>query len=222
MAITILNRTHVGISVHWHGIELTSVYDGVPGWSGNDARLAPMIAPGDSFTVRLTPDRSGTFIYHTHADEAAQLASGLYGPLVVLGPGERWDPERDRIFLMGWGGPGAAAPPFMNGSAEPPPVRLRVGENYRLRFINIMPSNNQRVRLLADTATATTWRIFAKDGAQVSAAQAVETRADLIMGAGETYDFTFERAQAAQYTLEISTGIRGRRPVVMRVPVVVE
>jgi len=31
VAITLVNRTHVGISVHWHGIELTSVYDGVPG-----------------------------------------------------------------------------------------------------------------------------------------------------------------------------------------------
>lgn len=223
VAITVINRTHVGVSIHWHGIELTSIYDGVPGWSGNDARMAPMVAPGDSFTVRLTPDRAGTFIYHTHADESEQLASGLYGPLVVLGPGEEWDAERDRIFLMGWGGPGANAPPFLNGSAAPQPVRLRVGENYRLRFINITPSNNQRVRLLADSTTATTWRVFAKDGAQVSAAQAVEKAADLALGAGETYDYTFVRAQPVQYTLEVTTsmGLR-RRPVVMRVPVIVE
>jgi FtsP/CotA-like multicopper oxidase with cupredoxin domain len=222
VAITIVNRTHAGITVHWHGIELTSVYDGVPGWSGNDIRVAPLIAPNDSFTVRLTPDRAGTFIYHTHADEAEQLASGLYGPLVVLGPGERWDPERDRIFLMGWGGPGAAAPPFMNGSATPAPVRLRVGQNYRLRFINITPSNNQRIRLLADSTTATTWRVFAKDGAQVTPAHAVEIGADLSLGAGETYDFTFERAQPGQYTLEVTTFIFRKRPVVMRVPVIVE
>jgi FtsP/CotA-like multicopper oxidase with cupredoxin domain len=110
----------------------------------------------------------------------------------------------------------------MNGSADPPPVRLHVGERYRLRFINITPSNNQRIRLLADSTTATTWRVFAKDGAQVAAAQAVETRSDLSLGAGETYDFTFERAQPAQYTLEVSTAIRGRRPILMRVPVIVE
>jgi FtsP/CotA-like multicopper oxidase with cupredoxin domain len=220
--ITIVNRTRVGMSVHWHGIELTSVNDGVPGWSGDSTHLAPLIAPGDSFTVRLTPDRAGTFIYHTHADEAQQLASGLYGPLVVLAPGENWDAERDRVFLMGWGGPGAAAPPFMNGSASPPPVRLRVGQTYRLRFINITPSNNQRIRLLADSTTATTWRLFAKDGAQVTPAQAVETSADLRLGAGETYDYTFERAQPARYMLEVTTAIFQRRPVVMRVPVVVE
>jgi hypothetical protein len=110
----------------------------------------------------------------------------------------------------------------MNGSATPAPVRLHAGQGYRLRFINITPSNNQRVRLLADSATATTWRIFAKDGAQVRASQAREISADLALGAGETYDFTFERAQPAQYTLEITTSIFRKRPVVMRVPVIVE
>ena len=222
MAITVINRTSVGVSVHWHGIELTSVFDGVPGWSGDVARMAPMIAPGDSFTVRLRPDRAGTFIYHTHADEAEQLASGLYGPLVVLAPGERWDAERDRIFLMGWGGPGPSAPPFLNGSASPPPVQLRVNEEYRLRFINITPSNNQRVRLLSDSTTPTTWRLYAKDGAQVAANQATERSSDLALGAGETYDYTFARSQPGRYTLEITTFIRSRPPSIMRVPVVVE
>lgn len=222
VAITILNRTAVGMSIHWHGIELTSVFDGVPGWSGNDANIAPLIAPGDSFTVHLTPDRAGTFIYHTHADEAEQLASGLYGPLVVLKPGEHWDAEHDRIFLMGWGGPGPTAPPFLNGAAAPPPVRLHVGETYRFRFINITPSNNQRIQLLSDSTTSTTWRVFAKDGAEVSPAQAVDMKADLRLGAGETYDFTFMRAAPATFTLVITTGIFRQPPKVMRIPVVVE
>lgn len=222
VAITVLNRTRVGMSVHWHGIELTSVYDGVPGWSGSDRGVAPLIAPGDSFAVHLTPDRAGTFIYHTHADEAEQLASGLYGPLVVLEPGEQWDSERDRIFLMGWGGPGAAAPPFLNGSANPPPVRLKAGESYRLRFINITPSNNQRIRLLADSTTPTTWRLFAKDGAEVTPAQAQEMNADLRIGAGETYDFTFMRREPARFSLVVTTAIRRKPPREMRIPVVVE
>lgn len=222
VAITVINRSAVGISIHWHGIELTSLFDGVPGWSGTNASVAPLIAPEDSFTVHLTPDRAGTFIYHTHADEAEQLASGLYGPLIVLAPGEEWDAEHDRIFLMGWGGPGATAPPFLNGSASPPPVRLRLGELYRLRFINITPSNNQRVRLLADSVTPTTWRLYAKDGAQVAPAQAMEMPADLQLGAGETYDFSFVRPVPGRYTLVITTRIFRQPPREMRVPVVVE
>ena len=226
VAITVVNRTRVGMSVHWHGIELISLYDGVPGWSGDPRRIAPLIAPGDSFTVNFTPDRAGTFMYHTHADEAEQLASGLYGPLVVLGPGEEWDAEHDRILLMGWGGPGPEAPPFLNGAVSPAPMRLRVGGSYRLRFINITPSNNQRIRMVEGSggpaAHLTTWRRYAKDGALAPPHQAVDVPADQEVGAGETYDFTFQRGSAGRYTIEIATFIRGRPPVVMQVPVTVE
>ncbi|HMA20709.1 MAG TPA: multicopper oxidase domain-containing protein, partial [Gemmatimonadaceae bacterium] len=38
--ITVVNRTHAGTSVHWHGIELESFSDGVPGWSGSAANVA--------------------------------------------------------------------------------------------------------------------------------------------------------------------------------------
>ena len=223
VAITVINRTRVGVTVHWHGIELVSLYDGVPGWSGDRSGVAPLIAAEDSFTVHLTPDRAGTFIYHTHADEAEQLASGLYGPLIVLAPGETWDPERDRIFLAGWGGPGRTAPPWLNGTATPDTVLLRAGEEYRLRFINITPSNNQRVRLLQgrEGAAVTSWRRYAKDGARLPEAQARVVPASQPIGAGETYDFTFRAELPAVYTLEIITDIRGQGPVTMRVPVIV-
>ncbi len=53
-----------------------------------------------------------------------QLSSGLHGPLIVLEPGQTYDPETDRIFLLGWGGPGREAPPILNGNPEPGPVTL--------------------------------------------------------------------------------------------------
>ncbi|MGI8498113.1 MAG: multicopper oxidase domain-containing protein, partial [Gemmatimonadaceae bacterium] len=66
--ITVVNHLKHPTAVHWHGIELESFYDGVAGWSGAGSRVAPMIAPRDSFIVRFTPPRAGTFIYHTHLD----------------------------------------------------------------------------------------------------------------------------------------------------------
>jgi FtsP/CotA-like multicopper oxidase with cupredoxin domain len=104
VSITVLNRTNELVSVHWHGIEVESYYDGVADWSGDEGHTAPRIAPGDSFVVRLMPDRAGTFIYHTHQDEGVQLSSGLYGPFVVLAPGEVRDTITDRIFLIGRSG----------------------------------------------------------------------------------------------------------------------
>lgn len=222
--IRVFNRVPEAITVHWHGIQLDSYYDGVGGWSGEGTRIAPAIAPGDSFVVRMTPDRAGTFIYHTHNEESAQLNRGLYGPLIVLEPGASYDAANDRIFLLGWGGTGRNAPPLLNGNVNPPPIEVRTGTTYRLRFINITPSNNQRIRLLADSATVLTWRRLAKDGADLPSSQAIQAPAEQFLGAGETYDFEITPTVSdagRPITLEVTTFMRpaSRPPVIMRVPV---
>ena len=63
--ITVVNRLTEPTGVHWHGIELESYSDGVVGWSGMGKRVAPLIAPRDSFIALFTPPRAGKFIYHT-------------------------------------------------------------------------------------------------------------------------------------------------------------
>lgn len=128
--IAVINVAKQPTTVHWHGIELESFYDGVGDWSGWGQRVAPSIAPGDSFVVRLTPPRAGTFIHHTHMDEGMQLASGLFGALIVLPPGATAD-TTERLFLIGMAGPNDDAPPSINGSPTPPPVELRAGASTR-------------------------------------------------------------------------------------------
>jgi FtsP/CotA-like multicopper oxidase with cupredoxin domain len=199
--ITVVNRSPVPVTVHWHGIELESYYDGVGGWSGADARVAPMIAPNDSFVVRMTPDRAGTFIYHTHADESGQLGSGLYGPLLITERGQPVDTATNRIFLLGIGGPGDNAPPWVNGSADPAPLTLDRGRTYRFRLINITPNGQEDVVLRADSVVQQ-WRAFAKDGATLPEWQATMRPAKVHMGAGETTDFEFTPSQAGELVLE--------------------
>ena len=219
--VTVVNRTPIAITVHWHGLELDSYYDGIAGWSGAGDRLSPAIAAGDSFVVRYTPDRAGTFIYHTHMEESAQLSSGLYAPLIVLGPGEEYDPDTDHILLLGWGGPGEDAPPFLNGSAAPDPIELRRGETHLLRLINITPSNNQIIRLYRGDELAE-WRLYSKDGAKVADHQAVMRPADQYFGAGETYDFELEAPGVEDLRLEVTTMMgSGRPPVIMNVAVLI-
>lgn len=103
--IAVVNHLRAPTGVHWHGMELPSYPDGVPGWSGTPGRLAPVIAPGDSFVAAFTPPRAGTFIYHSHSNEYYQISSGLYGPLIVVDPDLGHDPERERIFVVGGNGP---------------------------------------------------------------------------------------------------------------------
>jgi FtsP/CotA-like multicopper oxidase with cupredoxin domain len=218
-AITVINRTHNAVSIHWHGIELESYYDGVAGWSGWKDRVQPMITPGDSFVVRMTPDRSGTFIYHTHSDESNQLNSGLYGPLLVLDEDAVPDPN-ERVLLMGEGGPQANALPFVNGTATPAPIDMRVGATHRIRLINISAASRKRVRLVADT-TLQAWRAAAKDGADLSPEQAVMRPAEVFLGPGETADFDVTRSRSEVLTIEIITPVRNSPPIVTRIPVVV-
>ena len=220
-AITVINRAREAVAVHWHGIELESFFDGVGDWSGMGKRLAPPIAPGDSFVARMTPPRAGTFIYHTHQHEVEQMGGGLYAPLVVLEPGQQRDTTTDRIFLLSTGGPFAQSPPNVNGQTSPAPIELRKGTTYRFRFIGIAPHDGKVVRLLGDTVLQR-WRAVAKDGADLSAYQAVMRPARFTMGTGETADFEFTAAETRELKLDIlSTGRGGLAPARTTIPVVV-
>ena len=214
--ITVINKSKATATIHWHGIELESYYDGVGDWSGWDKMVAPPIAPGDSFIVKLTPQRAGTFIYHTHTDEEAQLASGLYGALIVL-PEKGEADTTDHLFLIGIGGPGEKAHAVINGTATPPPIDLRAGVPYRFRFINISPLEPQIVQLVSGTAVQT-WRPVAKDGAELPPAQALTRPARQMINAGETYDFEVKRAAGDTVKLLISSpeSIEVRRAAFMR------
>ena len=135
--ITVHNRLTIPISVHWHGLELDSYFDGVGGFSGEGRRVAPMVAPGDSFVVRITPPRAGTFMYHVHGERGDELASGLYGHLVVADRATPFDPQRERLVSIADGGPGDGTPIFINGSASPDTLELVRGASYRFRLIYI-------------------------------------------------------------------------------------
>src|SRR5205085_7672534 len=133
-----INHLSESTAMHWHGIELDSYFDGVPGFGGQGDRIAPPIAPGGSFVARFTPPRAGTFIYHTHWHDDAQLAGGLYGALLVLEPGERYGPSTDHIVVIGFNGVHDSSDnePFaINGRAQPRPLVFRAGMPNRLRLI---------------------------------------------------------------------------------------
>jgi FtsP/CotA-like multicopper oxidase with cupredoxin domain len=201
--ITVINRSREMASIHWHGIELESFYDGIGDWSGWGKRRAPTIAPGDSFVVRLTPPRPGTFIYHSHTDEATQLPSGLYGTLLVL-PRNTQPDTTERVFLIGIGGPLENGRPVVNGLEKPESVELRAGVPHRFRLINISPLESHTVQLVAGTAVQQ-WRALAKDGADLSPQQATLRSGSLALHPGETYDFEVLRARPETLTLRVNS-----------------
>lgn len=218
-AITVVNRGSQPTAVHWHGMELESLFDGVAGWSGAGARVAPIIAPGDSFVARMTPPRAGTFIYHTHAGELAQLTAGLYGAMIVRPRDGRADPG-ERVIVLADSTldaiVGSTPPSMINGRREPAPIELVAGATHRLRLISIGAVTRKQVRLL-DGATVLRWTPVAKDGAEYSPARRVESAADQILAAGETMDMLVTPAAAGNLVLEVTSAYG--LPIVTRVPV---
>jgi manganese oxidase len=140
-------------------------------------------------------------MYHTHMDEGVQLRAGMYGALLVLEPGERWDPATDLLFVLG-GVASDSVRPALNGSRAPAPRTLRAGTRYRVRVVNILPEAPELVELRVG-ATPVTWRPLAKDGAALPAAARTARPARLRwIGAGETYDFEWTPPRAMDAVLE--------------------
>ena len=191
--IEVVNHLPQPTAIHWHGIELESYYDGVPGWSGAATEITPPIAPGASFIARMAPPRAGTFIYHTHWHDASQLTRGIYGPLIVLPPAEKFDPASDLIFLFSAGEFDTLGPMFLvNGRPQLPALRLQTGKRYRLRLINISPDNVATQVSLHDGHGPVQWQIIAKDGADLAPEAIKSTAAEMPITVGETYDAEFE------------------------------
>lgn len=204
--ITVTNESHEPTAVHWHGIELDSYYDGVPGWAGAGAQLAPEIPPGGTFVARMTPPRAGTFIYHTHWHKVDQLASGLYGPLIVVEPGQTLDPSTDKVFLIGRAGGDANHDPLLlNGSPQPTQLDLTPGVRYRFRFVNITPNDSYLVVSVTRDGKAVQWRAVGKDGAALQPSRAISKEASQLITVGETYDFEFVPEADAVYELAVAT-----------------
>jgi len=92
--IFVTNKLPEHTTIHWHGLILPSGMDGVGGLSH------PGIPPGKTFAYEFDLTKSGTFMYHPHADEMVQMAMGMMGMFIV----HPKDPEfmrvdRDFVFL---------------------------------------------------------------------------------------------------------------------------
>lgn len=210
VAITIVNRLDEPTSVHWHGVEVEDSYvDGVAGFSGSGQRLAPAIAPGDSFVARFTPPRSGTFIYHTHMDDVRQERGGMVGPLVVRDPGVARSPD-EHTFLFKGTRSGTRGPTLeIDHGNGPDTVVLRVGHPATLRLLSLAWANPTPMVSLAAVSDSggrgegavVQWTPIAKDGFDLPAAARQPRAARQTISMGETYDYTFTPTRTGVYVL---------------------
>jgi FtsP/CotA-like multicopper oxidase with cupredoxin domain len=149
--IFVTNKLPEVTSVHWHGVLLPSGMDGVTGLT------QPPIAVGKTFMYEFVLQRSGTFMYHPHADEMVQMAMGMMG-LFIVHPKDpkQFKVDRDFGFILNAYDiePGSATPKVntmldfnlwtWNSRAFPgiDPFVARTGERVRVRVGNLTMTNH--------------------------------------------------------------------------------
>jgi FtsP/CotA-like multicopper oxidase with cupredoxin domain len=205
--ITVVNNLPEPTGIHWHGLEIPSFPDGVPGWSGLGDRVFHPITPGDTFVAAFTPPRAGTFPYHSHLNERHQIQSGMYGAIIVTDKPR--DLAHDHLVLVGGGGPAVyhkIESPYalVNGRTTPQPLTLTAGETHRIRIVTLHPDWRVSFTLRNDS-TIGRWRTVAKDGYELPKAQATQRTANVQMGPGETADFELRPTKPGEWRLEIKT-----------------
>ena len=91
MRIFVTNRLPEHTTIHWHGILLPNGMDGVGGLT------QPQIPVGKTYVYEFELKKSGTFMYHPHADEMVQMAMGMMGFFVVHPKQSRIHARRPRL-----------------------------------------------------------------------------------------------------------------------------
>src|SRR5882757_6084218 len=93
--IFVTNKLPEHTTVHWHGMLLPNGMDGVGGLT------QPHIKQGKTFVYEFELKKSGTFMYHPHADEMVQMAMGMMGFFVIHPRDPKFMPVgRDFVFLL--------------------------------------------------------------------------------------------------------------------------
>ncbi|GAA3839088.1 hypothetical protein GCM10022226_71690 [Sphaerisporangium flaviroseum] len=162
-----------GVTLHWHGYDVASGEDGVPGLTQEAVR------PGGEFLYRFRADQAGTYWYHTHEVSDRGVKMGLYGMLVVTPRGavkEGADLTLPVHTFAGTAVIGDHDQPFQQQVAPGTPVRLR-----------LVNTDNTPHRF---TLGGTPYRLAAIDGRDLNGPGELG-RTSLRLPAGSRYDLVF-------------------------------
>ncbi|OUM97608.1 MAG: hypothetical protein BAA02_08005 [Paenibacillaceae bacterium ZCTH02-B3] len=170
----------LGVTLHWHGVDVPNAEDGVPGLTQN------AVMPGESHTYRFVVNETGTHWYHSHQTASIQVAKGLFGAFIIL-PKDHPETEGETaditIFSHDW------------ETADGTRTALHVSGDEKQRIIP--PGTEVRLRLVNSASYqkmfslhGTPFRVAAIDGWDINAPEPVAGMRLKIAGGGR-YDVTF-------------------------------
>src|SRR5258706_5915309 len=125
-------------------------------------------------------------MYQSQFREAKQMGAGLCGSIIGLEPGQKFDPETDKLLFFGTAGTATNVlfgpfPNFvMNGKTQPEPMNLKAGTRYRFRLFNLAGDAPTMVSLNSGDKPVQ-WRAVAQDGYPLPSSHAVSQPAVLVV-----------------------------------------
>jgi len=92
LVVDLVNDSSEGTSIHWHGMLLPFLMDGVPGLT------MAALEPGETFRYEFPIRQAGTYWWHAHT---LQEPMGHYGPIVIdpAGP-ELHQYDREYVLML--------------------------------------------------------------------------------------------------------------------------
>lgn len=218
--VLVENRMDRPTSLHWHGLIVPNLEDGVP-----SVTQAP-IEPGDALYYEFALKQTGTYWYHSHF--GLQEQQGLGGPLIIEDPSEPHAYDEDIVVMFNdvagipvndviprirkgtldvsvsdpytspGGAPFAIDVPYLgyllNGHTPDRPwtQSLKAGSRARLRLIN--GSGSSVFRIVVDGLPLT---VIAADGEPIVPV----TVDNLVMGTAQRYDVLVTLPDSGSHTL---------------------
>ena len=163
----------VGVTIHWHGVDVPNAEDGVAGVTQN------AVLPGESYAYRFRAEQVGTFWYHTHQVSSEEVQRGLFGALVIE-PSVQSAEVFDRV-LIAHTFDGVAT---LDGRDGPRSLLVQPATPVRLRLVN----SDSALRRFE--VSGTPFRVLAIDGHDLNEPSVLD-RVSLPLAAGGRYDIGF-------------------------------
>ncbi|OCC23013.1 copper-binding protein [Croceicoccus estronivorus] len=92
LIVDLVNNSAMGTSIHWHGLLVPFLMDGVPGVT------MAAVEPGASFRYEFPIRQAGTYWWHAHT---LQEPMGHYGPIIIdPADGDPHQIDRDYIVML--------------------------------------------------------------------------------------------------------------------------
>lgn len=204
--INVTNQMADTTTVHWHGLILPNVMDGVA-----NVTQQP-IQTGKSYRYEFTAAQSGTYFYHSHDHVDRQQTLGLYGALIIdpVNAADIVPADHEyTLMLQEWLVRDGLTYPAMqmeggmpnyftiNGRAFPltDTIKMKVGETLKVRFIG---SNSGFIHPMHIHGGP--FEVVARDGETL--APSARFKADTInVGPGQRYDVVWKALKPGKWMI---------------------